>query len=82
VKRWIDRWNAYWFPTTTTRHLAICRIIAVGAQLFWFFPSMDYQFNFLEKNSEFIAPQVLIRAIAAIVPRVVFFTSSAFTALY
>jgi hypothetical protein len=82
VKRWIDRWNAYWFPTTTTRHLAICRIIAVGAQLFWFFPSMDYQFNFLEKNSEFIAPQVLIRAIAAIVPREVFFTSSAFTALY
>jgi hypothetical protein len=82
VKRWIDRWNAYWFPTTTTRHLAICRIIAVGAQLFWFFPSMDHQFNLLEKNSEFIAPQVLIRAIAAIVPREVFFTSSAFSALY
>ena len=82
VRRWIDRWNAYWFPTTPTLHLAICRIVAVAAQLFWFFPSMEEQRNLLVMNSEFIEPQLLIRAIAAVVPREVFFTPGAFTVLY
>jgi hypothetical protein len=82
VKRWIDRWNAYWFPETTTLSLAICRIVAVATQLFWFFPPFDDQINFLVKNSEFIDPQLLIRLIAAIVPREVFFTPTAFTVLY
>ena len=74
MKKWIARWNAYWFPTTTTTALALTRIIAVAAQLFWFFPSLRYQLNLLEKNSEFIEPQLLIRAITAIVPRDVLFT--------
>ena len=82
VKRWIDRWNAFWFPTTTTRNLAIARIIAVAAQLFWFFPSLNDQLDLLKNNSEFINPQLLIRGISAIVPREVFFTPSAFTVLY
>ncbi|HUR05876.1 MAG TPA: HTTM domain-containing protein [Nonomuraea sp.] len=82
VRRWTDRWNAYWFPTTPTLHLAICRIVAVAAQLFWFFPSMEEQQNRLVMNSEFIEPQLLIRAIAAVVPREVFFTLDAFAVLY
>ena len=82
VRRWIDRWNAYWFPTTPILHLAICRIVAVAAQLFWFFPSMEEQRNLLVLNQEFIEPQLLIRAIAAVVPREVFFTPGAFTVLY
>jgi Vitamin K-dependent gamma-carboxylase len=82
VGRWTDRWNAYWFPTTPTLHLAICRIVAVAAQLFWFFPSMEEQRNLLLLNSEFIEPQLLIRAIDAVVPREVFFTPGAFTVLY
>jgi uncharacterized membrane protein YphA (DoxX/SURF4 family) len=82
VKRWVDRWNAYWFPTTTTRNLALCRIVAIAAQLFWFFPSLPKQINLLEKNSQFIEPQLFIRSIAAILPRDVFFTPSTFTALY
>jgi hypothetical protein len=82
ARRWIDRWNAYWFPTTPTLHLAICRIVAVAAQLFWFFPSMEEQRNLLLLNSEFIEPQLLIRVIDAVVPREVFFTPGAFTVLY
>jgi Vitamin K-dependent gamma-carboxylase len=81
VKRWIDRWNAYWFPTTTTLSLAISRILAVAAQLFWFFPNLDKNLNLL-KNTEFTDPQPLIRAISAIVPRAVFFTPTILTAVY
>lgn len=82
MRRWIDRWNAYWFPRTTTLPLSVSRIIAVAAQLLWFFPSLHEHVNLLEKNSEFIEPQLLIRGISAIVPREVFFTPSVFTALY
>jgi hypothetical protein len=85
VRRWIDLWNAYWFPTTSTRNLAICRIVAVAAQLLWFLPRfapLRVQINLLEKNSEFMAPQLIIRAISAMVPRELFFTPSVFTALY
>src|SRR5688572_13153137 len=81
VRRWIDRWNAYWFPTTPTLHLAICRIVAVTAQLFWFFPNLEEHQNLLVKNTEFIEPQLLIRAISAVVPREAFFTPEAFGVL-
>ena len=82
MKGWIDRWNAYWFPTTTTLSLAICRIVAVAAQLFWFFPDLDKNLNLLEKNIEFTDPQPLIRAISAVVSRAVFFTPTVLTAAY
>jgi uncharacterized membrane protein YphA (DoxX/SURF4 family) len=82
VKRWIERWDAYWFPETTTRELALSRIVVVAAQLLLFSPSLEKHINFLTRNSEFIDPQLLISAIAAVVPRDVLFTPSAFTALY
>lgn len=82
MKRWIDRWNAYWFPAATTQPLALARIVMVAAQLFLFFPSLDKHLVLLERNSHFINPQLLIQAIAAIVPRDVLFTPSAFTAIY
>jgi hypothetical protein len=82
VRRWIDRWNAYWFPETSTLSLAVMRIIAVGAQLFWFFPPLHNQLVLLEKNSHFIQPQMLIRIVAAVVPRELLFTPRAFTIFY
>lgn len=82
MKRLIDRWNAYWFPTTTTLNLALCRIIAVGAQMFWFFPPLDFQLHLLQENPQFVAAQPFIRAITAIVPRDVFFTRPILTTLY
>ena len=82
VRRWTDRWNAYWFPATPTLHLAICRIVAVAAQLFWFFPDLEEHQNLLVKNPEFIEPQLLISVISAVVPRDVFFTPDAFAVLY
>ena len=82
MKRWIDRWNAFWFPTTTTLSLAVARIIAIAAQLFWFFPSLQDQLNLMEKNSAFADAQPLIRAITALVPREVFFTRPIFTTIY
>jgi hypothetical protein len=82
VSRWVDRWNAYWFPATPTQHLASCRIVAVAAQLLWFFPDLEEHRNLLVKNPQFIEPQLLIRAISAILPREVFFTPEAFTVLY
>ena len=66
MQRWIDHWNAYWFPKTTTLHLAICRIVAVATQLLWFPPSFEDQIRFLEKNPEFVDPQLFILGVSAI----------------
>ena len=82
MRRWIDLWNAYWFPTTSTLPLALSRILAVAAQLLFFFPSLEYNTNLLVKNTAFINPQLLVRIIMAVVPRDVFFTPVTFTALY
>jgi hypothetical protein len=82
VERWIERWNAYWFPETTTLYLSITRIVMVATQLFWFFPKLERHLNLLEKNSEFINPQLLISGIAALVSRETLFTPSTFTVLY
>lgn len=79
--RWIGRWNA-WFPKTGTVYLATARIIAVAAQLFFFRPSLKDQIHLLDKNPAFIDPQVIIRAIAAVVPRDAVFTPAGFTVLY
>jgi uncharacterized membrane protein YphA (DoxX/SURF4 family) len=79
---WTDRWNAYWFPTTPLLHLAICRIVAVAAQLLWFFPDLEEHRNLLVKNTEFIEPQLIVRVISAVVPRELLFTPGGFTALY
>jgi hypothetical protein len=82
LQRWVDRWNAFWFPVSTTRNLAIFRIILVATQLFWFFPPLQEHIALLRKNADFIEPQVFINAITAVVPREVLFTPSGFTALY
>jgi hypothetical protein len=82
VKRWIDRWDAYWFPETSTLYLAITRIVMVAAQLFLLSRPLGEHLNLVEKNQEFVNPQLLISALAAIVPNEVFFTPSGFRALY
>lgn len=82
MKRWIDRWNAYWFPETSTLYLSITRIVMVATQLFWLSSPLREHLNLVEKNREFINPQLLISAIAAIVPRDVFFSPSGFTVFY
>jgi uncharacterized membrane protein YphA (DoxX/SURF4 family) len=82
LQRWVQRWNAFWFPTTTTRNLAIFRIILVAAQLFWFFPSLEKHLNLVQRNSTFIEPQMFIRMLTAVVPRGVLFTPPGVTALY
>ncbi len=82
MKRWIDLWNAYWFPLTTTKSLSLSRIIAVAAQLFWFFPKLQWNLNLAAKNPEFTDPQPMIRLIAALFPREVFFTPGVISAIY
>jgi uncharacterized membrane protein YphA (DoxX/SURF4 family) len=82
VKRLIARWNSYWFPTTSTLNLAGARIVAVAAQVFWLFPSLQGDLNFLTKNSEFTDPQPLIRALDALLPRELIFTAGAFTVIH
>ena len=82
MKRWIDLWNAYWFPLTTTKSLSLSRIIAVAAQLFWFFPKLEWNLTLAAKNSQFTDPQPMIRLIAALVPREIFFTPQVISAIY
>jgi hypothetical protein len=82
VKRWIERWNTYWFPTTTTLNLAGARVVAVAAQLFWFGPPLEYHVMLAEKNRHFLDAQPLIRLIDLMVPRDVLFTRSGLTAVY
>jgi Vitamin K-dependent gamma-carboxylase len=81
LKRWIDRWNAFWFPETTATPLAMARIIAVAAQLFWFFPSLQPQLHRMVQNPEFIRPELLIRGLAAVVPDS-FFSPPVYTKFY
>jgi hypothetical protein len=78
----IDRWNTYWFPASPTIDLAVCRIVSVAAQLFWFFPDLSEHTNLLRKNPDFIEPQLLVRVISAIIPRELVFTPDGFTVLY
>jgi hypothetical protein len=63
-------------------HLAICRIVAVGAQLAWFYPNLDEHTNLLRKNQEFVEPQLITRVLAAVFSRDAFFNPSTFTVLY
>jgi hypothetical protein len=81
LRRWVDRWNAFWFPQTTATPLAVARIIAVTGQLFWFFPSLQPQLQRMERNPEFIMPELLIRALSSIVPDS-FFTPPVFSQFY
>jgi hypothetical protein len=74
-------WNAYWFPKTSMVYLAVCRIVVVAAQLFWFSPSLELHLNLLEKNADFLEPQLLIVVLTKIVEREVFFTPAGFTLL-
>jgi uncharacterized membrane protein YphA (DoxX/SURF4 family) len=85
VQRWIDGWNAYWFPSTSTLALSICRIVVVAVHVVWFIPafaSLPEQIYLLEKNSDFVNPQLIISAISAAVPRAAFFTPDVFTVLH
>jgi hypothetical protein len=79
---WVDRWNRYWFPESTTLYLAISRIVIVATQLFWLSRPLEKHLNLVEKNQDFINPQLLISLVAAMVPRDVFFTRSGFTLVY
>jgi hypothetical protein len=82
VKRWIERWDAYWFPEATPLYLCMSRIMVVGMQLLFFLPSLDKHFDLLDKNPNFIDPQLIISAIARIFSRDEYFTHANFTALY
>jgi uncharacterized membrane protein YphA (DoxX/SURF4 family) len=82
VNRLIALWNAYWFPTTSTLNLAGARIVAVAAEVFWLFPSLQYQVNLVAKNSAFSYPQPLIRLIDAVFPHELVFSPSGFTVIY
>lgn len=82
MQRWIGRWNAFWFPPTSTRRLAIVRIGMVAAQLFWFYPPLELNLNRLQKNPDFLEPQRFIQLISALLPRHLLFSPSGFTSLY
>ena len=82
ARGWLERWNAWWFPPSSTRNLAICRIVAVGAQLLWFYPDLGEHVNFLRKNDQFLDPQLITRVLAALFTRDAFFNPSTFTALH
>lgn len=75
------RWNAWWYPPSSTVHLAVCRIVAVGAQLLWFFPNLDEHLNLLRRNDEFIDPQLITRVLAEVFSRDAVFNPATFTAL-
>jgi len=82
VKRWIDRWDAYWFPQESPLYLSMARIMVVGMQLLFFLPDLDKHFDLLDKNPHFIDPQVIISVITKVFPRDDYFTHANFTALY
>lgn len=82
MNRLLATWNAYWFPTASTLNLAGARIVAVAAQVFWFFPSLTGQINLVSKNEAFVDPQPLIRLLDALAPRELIFNPGTFTLIY
>jgi vitamin K-dependent gamma-carboxylase-like protein len=82
VNRLIALWNAYWFPTASTLNLACARIVAVAVEVFWLFPSLQYQMNLATGNSAFRFPQPLIRIIDAVVSRELVFSVGGLTVIY
>ncbi|HEX3276138.1 MAG TPA: HTTM domain-containing protein [Gemmatimonadales bacterium] len=82
LTRWLDRWNRYWFPPASTLNLAGARIVAVAAQLFWFFPAWSHQINLLTKNERFLDPQPIIRVVTLLAPREVIFTPQVWAVVY
>jgi uncharacterized membrane protein YphA (DoxX/SURF4 family) len=54
----------------------------VGAQLVWFYPDLDEHINFLQKNHEFVDPQLITRVLAAVFSRDAFYNPGTFTVLY
>jgi hypothetical protein len=75
-------WDWYWFTPAPTVNLALARVLAVAAQLFWLFPSLDEQLVRLESSPHFIHPQFLIRVVAAVFPREVWFTPHTITVVW
>jgi hypothetical protein len=56
--------------------------VAVGAQLLWFYPNLAEHVNLLQKNDEFVHPQLITRMLVALFSRDAVFNPSAFTVLY
>jgi hypothetical protein len=56
--------------------------VAVGAQLFWFYPNLAEHVNLLQKNEEFIHPQLITRILVAVFSRDAVFNPGTFTLLY
>ena len=75
-------WDRYWFTPAPTVNLALARVLAVAAELFWLFPSLDEQLSRLQANSHFQHPQYLIRLVAAVFPRDVWFTPRTITVVW
>jgi vitamin K-dependent gamma-carboxylase-like protein len=82
TRRLLDWWNAYWFPVSSSLNLAAARIVAVAFAMMVTFPSLGNNINLAVKNSAFSDPQILVRAIAAVIPRHVLFTARGLTLVY
>jgi hypothetical protein len=54
----------------------------VGAQLLWFYPNLAEHVNLLQKNEEFVHPQLITRVLAAVFTRDAIFNPTTFTVLY
>lgn len=82
-RRWREGWDDWWFPSDTGFRLAVCRILVVSAQLFFFMPSVSRQVDLIENNATgFIDPQWLVVAISAVGLRDVLLAPAFFEVLY
>ena len=78
----MEWWKRYWFPETTGRRLALCRIVLVAAQLLLFLPSLETQLMFVRPFRGFIDPQIIIVTISNLLPAHLFPTEGAFQTIY
>jgi hypothetical protein len=78
----VEWWDRYWFTPAPTVNLAVARILAVAAQVFWLLPSLDEQLARVQANSHFSHPQLLIRLVAVVFPREIWFTPHTITAVW
>ena len=80
--RWIDLWHRYWFEQTTAVRISMCRMIMVFCQLTWFRPELSKQLHLIRHNEKMIDPQVLIRAVTAVVPADQFRSEACMTGMF
>jgi hypothetical protein len=80
--RAVSWWKNYWFWESSGLRLGVCRFLACASSLILFRENLQNHLWLAADGTGYIDPQVIIRAVSAVVPASVFPTAGSLTALF